>query len=97
MLTFSFTRPTISTSVRTRSYLNDENMVVIQGDKDLADMFLGEFMRLFNHFYFREVAKAAAKSGKEIDKSIFLVPDDSWTGEYFDDSKVKTLERKLFR
>ena len=30
---------------------NDENMVIIRGDTRVADIFLGEFMRLFNHFH----------------------------------------------
>jgi phosphatidylserine/phosphatidylglycerophosphate/cardiolipin synthase-like enzyme len=32
---------------------NDENMLVIRGDTRTADIYLGEFMRLFNHFAFR--------------------------------------------
>jgi phosphatidylserine/phosphatidylglycerophosphate/cardiolipin synthase-like enzyme len=33
---------------------NDENMVVIRGNQRIADIYLGEFMRLFSHFSFRE-------------------------------------------
>ena len=33
---------------------NDENMLVIRGSKRVADVYLTEFMRLFNHFEFRE-------------------------------------------
>ena len=33
---------------------NDENMVVIRGNKRVADIYLGEFMRLFSHYSFRE-------------------------------------------
>jgi hypothetical protein len=28
-------------------------MLVIQGDQRVADIYLGEFMRIFNHYYFR--------------------------------------------
>lgn len=34
---------------------NDENMLVIQGDTRVADIYLCEFMRLFNHFYTRDL------------------------------------------
>jgi phosphatidylserine/phosphatidylglycerophosphate/cardiolipin synthase-like enzyme len=33
---------------------NDENMLIIKGNKRVADIYLGEFMRLFSHFSFRE-------------------------------------------
>jgi phosphatidylserine/phosphatidylglycerophosphate/cardiolipin synthase-like enzyme len=42
---------------------NDENMLVIRGDTRVADVYLTEFMRLFNHFEFRQrLAPAAGKS-----------------------------------
>jgi phosphatidylserine/phosphatidylglycerophosphate/cardiolipin synthase-like enzyme len=33
---------------------NDENMVVVKGNTRVADMYLGEFMRLHTHHAFRE-------------------------------------------
>ena len=33
---------------------NDENMLVVKGNKRVADIYLGEFMRLFSHHAFRE-------------------------------------------
>jgi phosphatidylserine/phosphatidylglycerophosphate/cardiolipin synthase-like enzyme len=33
---------------------NDENMLVIRGNAAVADVYLGEFMRLFSHYAFRE-------------------------------------------
>jgi len=33
---------------------NDENVVVIRGDKRVADIYFGEFMRIFAHHRFRE-------------------------------------------
>ncbi len=36
---------------------NDENMLVIRGDKRVADIYFGEFMRLFAHHRFRESVK----------------------------------------
>lgn len=77
---------------------NDENMVIVQGDTEVTDIFLGEFMRLFNHFYFRQtVAKQKPKAdGTLSDASFYLAPDDSWTARYFDPQSGKFLERKLF-
>jgi phosphatidylserine/phosphatidylglycerophosphate/cardiolipin synthase-like enzyme len=36
---------------------NDENMLLIRGDRRVADIYFGEFMRLFAHHRFRESVK----------------------------------------
>jgi phosphatidylserine/phosphatidylglycerophosphate/cardiolipin synthase-like enzyme len=33
---------------------NDENMLIIRGNRRVADIYLGEFMRLYRHFAFRD-------------------------------------------
>jgi phosphatidylserine/phosphatidylglycerophosphate/cardiolipin synthase-like enzyme len=47
---------------------NDENMLVIRGSTRVADIYLGEFMRLFNHFEFRSrvAAGQAPRRGPEL-------------------------------
>lgn len=62
---------------------NDENMVIIRGDRRVADIYYTEFNRLFNHYYFRSVYNnLKAKKSADAGPSIFLQPDDSWTGKY---------------
>src|SRR4051794_25821173 len=39
---------------------NDENMLVIHGDQRITDIYLTEFMRLFNHYRLRGKAHSAA-------------------------------------
>ena len=34
---------------------NDENMIIVRGDRRVADIYFTEFNRLFNHYYFRAV------------------------------------------
>ena len=76
---------------------NDENMLVIRGDTRVADIYLGEFMRLWDHFRFRDVAnRQAAKAGTAAHKAAFLRPDDSWTDEYFKAGSTKAKQRALF-
>ena len=78
---------------------NDENMLIIRGDTRVADIYLGEFMRLFNHFYFRMVAASAHNNGhahtgeRPVSE---LAPDDSWRKPYFQKGKVKEKERLYF-
>jgi phosphatidylserine/phosphatidylglycerophosphate/cardiolipin synthase-like enzyme len=76
---------------------NDENMVVIRGDTTVADIYLGEFMRLWNHFYFRDVVRRLkAKPESKLHQSAYLAPDDSWAQRYFQKESVKSKERLLF-
>jgi phosphatidylserine/phosphatidylglycerophosphate/cardiolipin synthase-like enzyme len=74
---------------------NDENMLVIRGDKRVADIYLSEFMRLFNHFQFRGLVHAQAATGPESARS-FLIPNDSWKARYYRPGTPKYLERLYF-
>jgi phosphatidylserine/phosphatidylglycerophosphate/cardiolipin synthase-like enzyme len=58
---------------------NDENMLVIRGNKTVADIYLGEFMRLFTHYSFRESLqfKGAMSSDKTI-KRKYLIESPEW-------------------
>ncbi|UCC43313.1 MAG: hypothetical protein JSU65_09200, partial [Candidatus Zixiibacteriota bacterium] len=73
---------------------NDENMLIIRGNKRVADIYLGEFMRLFNHFHERNVLNK--RSDEEAEQAIWLSPDDSWTKPYYTDGAQEQSERLLF-
>jgi len=62
---------------------NDENMVVVRGDRRTADIYTTEFNRIFNHYYFRSVTEATAGEPQSVlDASLFLSEDDSWEQKY---------------
>lgn len=61
---------------------NDENMLVIRGNTRVADIYLGEFMRLFNHFYVRHAASGESNSNPT-SASKHLTPDDRWREAYY--------------
>jgi phosphatidylserine/phosphatidylglycerophosphate/cardiolipin synthase-like enzyme len=62
---------------------NDENMIVVRGDRRTADIYSTEFNRIFNHYYFRSVTEATAGQPQSVlDASLFLVEDDSWQLKY---------------
>jgi phosphatidylserine/phosphatidylglycerophosphate/cardiolipin synthase-like enzyme len=75
---------------------NDENMLVIRNDKRVADIYLGEFMRLFNHFYFRYIVKQFNQPDEVTGKKGFLTPDDSWREPYYRLDSAKRMERIYF-
>lgn len=82
---------------------NDENMIVIRGDTRIADIYLTEFMRLFNHYRLRGRAKTPAgtiepapgvpdaQRGK-----LHLQPDDSWAKPFYVKDSPESKERLLF-
>jgi phosphatidylserine/phosphatidylglycerophosphate/cardiolipin synthase-like enzyme len=62
---------------------NDENMIVVRGDRRAADIYATEFNRIFNHYYFRSVTEATAGEPQSVlDASLFLSEDDSWEQKY---------------
>ena len=79
---------------------NDENVLVIRGDKRVADIYLGEFMRLHSHYAFRQaVAIHVEQGGSPTDwKPQFLQDSDAWQVPYFDvgDSSGRFARREFF-
>lgn len=75
---------------------NDENMLVIRGDRRAADIYLTEFDRIFRHFHFRNVANALAADEAGTARAIFLDPTDGWVAENFTPARMKSKRRKLF-
>ncbi|MEO8345747.1 MAG: phospholipase D-like domain-containing protein [Betaproteobacteria bacterium] len=70
--------------------LNDENTLVIKGDDRVADIYFTEFIRLFDHFSFREWL---AGNTEVFDP--FLKEDGSWVNKYFDSPNFLSVKRKL--
>ncbi|CUS37841.1 phospholipase D-like domain-containing protein [Candidatus Nitrospira nitrificans] len=74
---------------------NDENMLIIRGDKRVADIYLTEFDRIFRHFYFRDVANEIEVRGHKA-TGAFLDETDEWTNSYFKPDAFKTRRREMF-
>lgn len=81
---------------------NDENMLVIEGNTRVADIYLGEYMRLYSHYAFREAVKIFLEkhpgAKPEDMKQGFLIEDRDWTEPYFDagDSSARMARRLYF-
>ncbi|HZC61447.1 MAG TPA: phospholipase D-like domain-containing protein [Streptosporangiaceae bacterium] len=72
---------------------NDENMLVIAGDRDVADVYFTEYMRIFQHFYARWWAAKLGAAGT--DSHSFLTEDDSWQARYWT-TGPRSWERDLY-
>ena len=78
---------------------NDENMLLIRGDKRVADIYLTEFDRIFRHFYFRDVANEIELKGKDAEGAFLDESDQgprNWTNSYFRQGGFKTRRREMF-
>lgn len=69
---------------------NDENMIVVVGNKRVADIYLGEFMRLYSHHAFRESLKW--RGPKDPPKPLRT---DDWWSDYFGDTE-RSVRRQFF-
>lgn len=75
---------------------NDENMLVIKGDKRVADIYFTEFNRLYNHYYFRGVANDL-KDKKKTDNTNdgYLDENQDWQKAYLN-KQYKWKRLKMF-
>lgn len=69
---------------------NDENMLLVRGNKRVADIYFGEFMRLFSHFSFRE-----SLQWRRADKQPKPLRTDDWWKSSFGDTP-NAAKRKYF-
>jgi phosphatidylserine/phosphatidylglycerophosphate/cardiolipin synthase-like enzyme len=73
---------------------NDENMLVITGDTEVADVYFTEYNRIFDHFYARFWAQRLRRNAD--DSHNYLTEDASWQQPYFDPESPKNARRILY-
>lgn len=86
--------PTVITGSANYSHnsttLNDENTLIIKGDRRVADIYFTEYVRLFDHFSFREWLNS-----KNQDFNPYLDETGWWINKYFDSPDFLSVKRKL--
>jgi phosphatidylserine/phosphatidylglycerophosphate/cardiolipin synthase-like enzyme len=76
---------------------NDENMLVITGNQRVADIYFGEFMRIFDHHYARYVVHKLQDEGKGDPSAGYLkVKAEDWVRSHFNDASYKSKRRRYF-
>lgn len=68
------------------SYSNDENMLIVTGNQQLAAAYAVHILDVFDHYRFRAIETERAKAGKE-SWSGFLETDARWQTGYVDGTK----------
>lgn len=77
--------------------INDENMLVIRGDTRVADIYFGEFMRVFDHHYARYIVRLLSDQGRSNPDAGYLKERTAdWLAPYFDPKSYKAKRRKYF-
>lgn len=79
---------------------NDENSLIIRGDTAVMDIYVTEFMRMFEHYWFRAHLEGKTKGGKK-KKSVEariagLKQNDSWTDPYYTSGSREETDRLAF-
>ncbi len=79
---------------------NDENMLVVRRDRRVADIYFGEFMRLFAHHRFREAVKRWLDDGGPSEefwrpRDLFVDPND-WVPKHFQPGSEHDITRRYF-
>jgi len=76
---------------------NDENMLVIRGNKRVADIYFGEFMRVFDHHYARYIVRLLTDEGTSDPEAGYLKGKTAdWLPPHFNPASYKSKRRKYF-
>jgi phosphatidylserine/phosphatidylglycerophosphate/cardiolipin synthase-like enzyme len=80
---------------------NDENYLILRGNRDVADCYGVELMRLYEHYRFRyhqDHPEHDAGDGNPADGRApkTLATDDRWTDPYFEDGTLEVSDRRRF-
>ena len=81
-------------TVLTDGAANDENYLVIKGNRDLADSYGVEVMRIYDHYRARFVVAEMAKKHAKISGT--LQPNNKWTDRYFRKDSLHFRDRLRF-
>lgn len=65
------------------SYANDENLVIIRGDRDVAAAYTAHVLDVYDHYRWRFLVQEAARKGRLDQAWAGLKKTDSWQDKYF--------------
>ncbi len=71
---------------------NDENALLIEGDQRVAAIATTEFMRMFDHYKFRDFMKTTEKKTERRN----LDGTGAWTGKYYSPKSSSLRDREVF-
>jgi hypothetical protein len=104
---FTSSAPTVISSSHNLSAAassgNDENFLILRNNRDIADCYGVEAMRLYDHYRTRWHLKpdkpagtGTAVRGTSRPARLELTPDDTWTAPYFQEGTLACVDRRRF-
>ncbi len=75
---------------------NDENMLIVRGDRRVADIYFTEYMRLFAHYGFREAVGIAIERGEDWHPGHLETDAQRWLPPFFDAADDRCTRRRYF-
>jgi phosphatidylserine/phosphatidylglycerophosphate/cardiolipin synthase-like enzyme len=77
---------------------NDENTLVIKGNKNVADFYFTEFARIFNHYSSRQDIKKLTKKNEENghNPNHLWTDADQWVPSFYKPTALKYKRKKMF-
>jgi phosphatidylserine/phosphatidylglycerophosphate/cardiolipin synthase-like enzyme len=77
--------------------INDENMLIIRGDTRVADIYFGEYMRVFDHHYARYIVrKLQGEDRGDPDAGYLKEETKDWLPPHFNAQSYKAKRRRYF-
>lgn len=74
--------------------MNDENMLIIKGNTRVADIYLGEYFRIFDHLYFRYIVTKFFADDTE--GGFLKSKSEDWLNSFKNPQSGKFKRRKIF-
>jgi hypothetical protein len=72
-------------------------MLVIRGDTRIADVYFGEYMRIFDHHYARYIVRKLQEEGSGDPSAGYLKEKaEEWVPPHFSDKSYKFRRRRCF-
>src|SRR4051812_41068908 len=79
--------------------VNDSNSLIFRGDTAIMDIYATEFLRMFEHYWFRfkqeQREEEAKKSGKGVER-LALKEDPLWSDPFYVSGSQEMLDRQAF-
>jgi phosphatidylserine/phosphatidylglycerophosphate/cardiolipin synthase-like enzyme len=72
--------------------LNDSNSLIVRGLPQVTDIYATEFMRMFQHYWFRYREKTHSDEGKPLG----LAETDQWQKGFFEEGSTACRDRVMF-
>ena len=74
------------------SYANDENMLIIRGNRAVAEAYTAHVLDVYDHFRWRYRLQKASSSGHPDTAWQDLEETDGWQDKYFDPQRLSSAD-----